>query len=60
MNKRRDHQDPQMNLLHPRPQAPAWATLPDRCREEVIVILCQMLEEHARAAVEAPIGGTDE
>ncbi len=37
-----------------RPILPSWSSLPAECREEVLRLLAQMLQEHIRAVEEAP------
>jgi len=61
MNKRRRRHAVQLNLLHSRPCLPAWSSLPETCRQEVIALLVELLKQHAptRAAVVAS-GDDDE
>jgi hypothetical protein len=40
-----------MSLVHPRPRLPAWESLPDARREEVVVLLAQMMREHVQVVV---------
>lgn len=59
MSKRRRRPAFQLNLLHARPCLPAWSTLPERCRQEVVALLVALLKQHAPTSA-ATVGSGDE
>jgi len=60
MRIRRHHQAVQLNLLQTRPRLPAWASLPERCRQEVVVLLLALLEQHAATGPAGEAVGDDD
>ena len=61
MNKRRRRQQAQLNLPQPRISHPEWSSLPESCRDEIVVLLAEVLRQHAKPkAGAAARGGSDE
>ena len=61
MRKQRRPQTVQFNLLHRRPRVPAWSSLPEACREDVVALLVDLLKQHApTGATKAGNGDDDE
>jgi hypothetical protein len=48
MKTRRPHPPVQLNLLHARPSLPVWSRLPPRCRDEVVALLVELLQQAAQ------------
>jgi hypothetical protein len=46
-----------MSLVHPRPRLPAWEKLPDKCRDEIVLLLAQLIREHVRTVLGAGAKG---
>jgi hypothetical protein len=63
MNKRRRRQQAQLHLPHSRIHLPAWNSLPESCRDEVVALLAKflILRRHAKPKAGAGArGGSDE
>ena len=60
MSKPRRGPTVQLNLLHARPCLPAWSTLPERCRQEVVALLVELLKQHAPTGAAAGGSGDDD
>jgi hypothetical protein len=50
----------QISLVYTHPRLPVWERLPDRCREELVRILAQMLKEHAQVLVDVTANEQDD
>jgi hypothetical protein len=59
MSKRRRRQAVQLTLLHARPCLPAWSALPERCRQEVVALLVELLKQYAPTSA-ATVGSGDD
>lgn len=46
MSNRRDRCVVQLELFHPRPERPAWRTLPKEIRQKTVKLLAQLLRDH--------------
>jgi hypothetical protein len=58
--RRRRHQD-QEDLLRSRVPLPRWRELPQSCRTQLVALLMELLDQHAKtAAVTEARGGSDE
>jgi len=61
MSKRRRSHAVQLNLLQSRPCLPAWSSLPEMCRQEIVELLGELLKQHVQtSAAAAGSGGDDE
>jgi hypothetical protein len=60
MSKRRRRQAFQLNLLHARPCLPAWSTLPERCRQEAVALLVELLKQQAPTSATTAGSGDDD
>ncbi len=60
MRKQRRPQAVQLNLLHRRPRVPAWSSLPEACREEVVAVLVDLLKQHAPTGATKVGNGDDD
>ncbi len=50
----------QISLVYQHPRLPVWEGMPDRCREELVLILAQMLKEHVHVLVDATASEQDD
>lgn len=46
MPDRRNHRAVQLELFHPRPERPAWRTMPKDVRQKTVRLLAQLLRDH--------------
>jgi hypothetical protein len=49
----------QMYLPQPGPPLPAWSSLPEKCRNEILMLLVEILRSRAQRRADAT-GGRDE
>jgi len=60
MQTRRRQHTLQLSLLQTRPCLPAWSSLPERSRQEVVALLMTLLEQHAATAAAGGRHGDDD
>jgi hypothetical protein len=61
MTKRCRRQQVELDLLHSHINLPAWKSLPESCRDEVVALIVELLRQHAKPRAGAPKpGGRDE
>jgi hypothetical protein len=61
MKPRHRRQRVQQYLLHSRIALPQWRQLPESCRTQLVALLMELLEQHAKMpAVTEARGGSDE